>query len=45
MKARDVMTAKVISVSPETPVRDAARVLDFPGGMRGDVGLFLLWGQ
>jgi CBS domain-containing protein len=25
--------------------RLAARVLDFPGGMPGDVGLFLLWGQ
>ena len=22
-----------------------ARVLDFPGGMPGDVGLFLFWGQ
>jgi len=22
-----------------------ARLLDFPGGMPGDVGLFLLWGQ
>lgn len=25
--------------------RLAARVLDFPGGMPGDVGLFLVWGQ
>ncbi|HJU16336.1 MAG TPA: hypothetical protein VJ770_07685, partial [Stellaceae bacterium] len=23
----------------------AARVLDFPGGMPGDVGLFLIWGE
>jgi hypothetical protein len=23
----------------------AARVLDFPGGMPGDVGLFLVWGE
>jgi hypothetical protein len=23
----------------------AARILDFPGGMPGDVGLFLVWGQ
>jgi CBS domain-containing protein len=27
MKARDVMTAKVISVSPETPVREIAKIL------------------
>jgi hypothetical protein len=25
--------------------RLAARVLDFPGGMPGDIGLFLLWGD
>jgi CBS domain-containing protein len=25
--------------------RLAARVLDFPGGMLGDIGLFLLWGE
>lgn len=25
--------------------RLAARVLDYPGGMPGDVGLFLLWGE
>ncbi len=25
--------------------RLAARVLDFPGGMPGDIGLFLLWGE
>ena len=23
----------------------AARLLDFPGGMPGDVGLFLVWGE
>jgi hypothetical protein len=23
----------------------AARVLDFPGGMPGDIGLFLIWGE
>jgi hypothetical protein len=23
----------------------AARVLDFPGGMPGDIGLFLIWGD
>jgi hypothetical protein len=25
--------------------RLAARVLDFPGGMPGDIGLFLVWGE
>jgi hypothetical protein len=25
--------------------RLAAKVLDFPGGMPGDIGMFLLWAQ
>jgi hypothetical protein len=25
--------------------RLAARMVDFPGGMPGDIGLFLIWGE
>ena len=45
MKARHVMTTRVVSVETAMPMREiAARVLDFPSRMPGDVGLCLAWG-
>ena len=47
MQARDVMTTVVVTVTADTPAgfRLSARVLEFPGGMPGDIGLFVVWGE
>ena len=53
MQASEIMTEDVVTVSPDTLrwERDlkprgshlAARVLDFPHGMPGGIGLFPVW--